>query len=907
MANTINVSVLADVRDIRNKLGSVDNQLSGFGKATKRIGGLIAGAFAGTAVVSGLKTMVSSASDLNETISKTKTIFGDSSPAIMKWSKQAATNLGLSRQSALDGISTFGNFFNQIGIGAKETEKMSKGFVQAAVDLGSFHNAAPTEVMDALSAATRGEYDSLQKFIPTINAAKVEMEAMRATGKKSAKELTDQDKARAVSALVMKGQGKAAGDFARTQDSLANKTKIAKAQFDNLVANLGTALLPIVTDVMGFISDTAIPKLTEWGNIFKDKVVPAVKDLGGFLKDTLLPPLSALGDFMRNNPAVVATFAGVILTVVGAMKAWAAIQAVLNVLMTANPIGLVVIALAALAAGLVYAYKNSETFRNIVNKAFAGIRAVAAVVFPAVKEFVVAAFNKVRDAIGSAVGFIRDKWGDIKGATQAAWSFIKDKIASPIADAYSTVKDKVSSAKQAVANAWDAVKEKTANVWNGVLDTVRNKIADVKEKVDGIKDKITGAFSGAANWLTQAGKDVIAGLVAGLEAAKQWVVDKIQEIADKIPNWVKKRLGIASPSKVMKELGRFVSQGLAIGIEEGGQALDGVMSNIGDKVAKFYEDRYPKSKKAAQKATQEFTNAIKGEAHKLRENLAAQKANNDSLQAAKQQLQEAKDKVTSYAAAVRDATLAFGSLLGIGKREQEDGTFMINTQTIIEDLSKKVADAQRFASLIQTLTAAGLNQTNLDQLIQGGVDAGLATAEALAAGGPGAIAQINSLTAQLQAVGTSMGNATAETMHGAGVQAAQGLVDGFESMAERLEKAGDKLAKKMVKAIKKALDINSPSRVMRDLGVYVGQGLVGGINSTQGIVTRAGSELARSVEDGFTAPQLTLNSTGAGNTPAQPVININVNGSVVDGAKEGKKIADYLDAYYSAGGRRLAI
>ena len=58
-------------------------------------------------------------------------------------------------------------------------------------------------------------------------------------------------------------------------------------------------------------------------------------------------------------------------------KGLAVAQAALNAVLSANPIGLVVAALAALAAGLVTAYHTSETFRNIVNGAFQAVANIA--------------------------------------------------------------------------------------------------------------------------------------------------------------------------------------------------------------------------------------------------------------------------------------------------------------------------------------------------------------------------------------------------------------------------------------------------------------------------------------------------------------------------------------------------
>lgn len=96
-----------------------------------------------------------------------------------------------------------------------------------------------------------------------------------------------------------------------------------------------------------------------------------------------------------------ATAAGV---AAGAAKVWAAGQWLLNAALSANPIGLVVVAIAALVAGLVYAYKNSETFRNIVNAAFTAIRDVAGGVL-----------SWLGGAVKSTIDFVRGHWKLILG------------------------------------------------------------------------------------------------------------------------------------------------------------------------------------------------------------------------------------------------------------------------------------------------------------------------------------------------------------------------------------------------------------------------------------------------------------------------------------------------------------
>ena len=93
-------------------------------------------------------------------------------------------------------------------------------------------------------------------------------------------------------------------------------------------------------------------------------------------------------------------------------------QAALNAVISANPVGLFVAALAALATGLVTAYKTSETFRNAVNSAFASVKKIA------------------QNAIGTVVDWINDLVAKIEGAA-AALANLKNGIGAA-ADAYNT-------------------------------------------------------------------------------------------------------------------------------------------------------------------------------------------------------------------------------------------------------------------------------------------------------------------------------------------------------------------------------------------------------------------------------------------------------------------------------------
>jgi hypothetical protein len=200
---------------------------------------------------------VKMASDQAESISKSDQIFGRNAGAIHKWASGAASDFGQSRQQAEENAASFGNMFRQLDIGVKPATRMSKSMVELASDFASFHNADITEVLQAQQAAFRGEYDSVQRFVPTIKAATVQTKAMAMTGKENADALTEQDKALATYQLLIDGAGKATGDFDRTADGAANRMRTMTATVTDAGAKIGSTLLPVVAEGAGLVGDLA--------------------------------------------------------------------------------------------------------------------------------------------------------------------------------------------------------------------------------------------------------------------------------------------------------------------------------------------------------------------------------------------------------------------------------------------------------------------------------------------------------------------------------------------------------------------------------------------------------------------------------------------------------------------------
>lgn len=338
-------------------------------------------AAAGVAAVGFAVSSVKAASDAQQSLGGTQAIFGKFAEGVVQTSNNAAKQFGLSANEYRENANLIGSLLKNQGVAMKDLAGQTQNLVGTGADLAATYGGPTKDAVNALASAFKGEFDPLQQYGITLKQSTINTEALRVANVKSTTEFNKLSSAQQQAALrqatqnlITKQSTDAQGQFAKQTNTLAEQQQILGAQFDNIRAKVGTFLLPILTKLFSYLNDTAIPAIqgmvADWKNsegamgevraVF-EKVFAVLSDVFGFIID---------------NKEAVATFAGVILTVVAAVKIWTAVQTALNVVLAANPIGLVVVALAALAAGLVYAYKHSETFRNIVNAAFRGIAAV---------------------------------------------------------------------------------------------------------------------------------------------------------------------------------------------------------------------------------------------------------------------------------------------------------------------------------------------------------------------------------------------------------------------------------------------------------------------------------------------------------------------------------------------------
>lgn len=556
------------VKRVSRAFGEADTKLQKAGK----VSGLALAAGGGAALLFG-KQAVDAASDLSETTSKVGVLFGNQASAIDAWAQHADTALGQSQQSALDAAATFATFGKAAGLQGKDLVGFSENLTGLASDMASFSNTSPEQAIDAIGAALRGESEPIRAYgvlldegalkaqamsmglvraskdadkikaahLAATVAQKRYNEALKEHGPKSREAqsaqagliraqsalkkatdgsippLTNQQKVLAAQGAIMQQTKAAQGDFARTSTGAANKQRILSAEISNLTANLGKALLPAFSAVLNII--TAVVGIVA-------QHTTAAKVLAG-----VLAGVAAV--IWLVNAAQTAWNVGSKIAS-AATKTWAAVQWVLNAALTANPIGLIVVGIAALIAGLVLAWKHSDTFRQVVTTAMHAVGA---------------AFTWLWNGAKAVFGWVKDHW-----------VLIATLIAGPI----------VLAARWVIQH-WDAIRSGISEKFTAVVGFVK-----------GIPGKITSALGSLGSTLLNHGRNLIEGMRRGVGAK----FDEVAHFLRSVPGRIVSALG--DLGSLLKDAGAKLIGGLLEGIKSMIGKLGDVMGSVAGKVKDFF-------------------------------------------------------------------------------------------------------------------------------------------------------------------------------------------------------------------------------------------------------------------------------------------------------------------------------
>ena len=325
----------------------------------------------------------------------------------------------------------------------------------------------------------------------------------------------------------------------REQNAEMIAAEKANIEYQNSVAELGKKVEPITTKIReGFTKiiekvlelvggtdlDSLGEKIDGAFDTFIDEIIPAIVDGLKWIidnKDSIIAGVAGMGAAFLAWKATT-----IIQGVVGAIKAWTlatqgqtVAQRLLNLAMSANPIGLVVSLIAGLVTAFVLLWNKSEAFRNFFIGMWEGIKKAVGVVVEWIKEnwktmllfitnpvagvfkYLYENFEGFRNFVDKTVKSVKDfftgLWSSMRKGASDAWSGIKS-IFSKVGSFFSTT----------FSNAWQKVKD---------IFSTGGKI------FDGIKDGIVTAF-----------KDIVNRLIRGINKVVSVPFNALNKVLDKI-------------------------------------------------------------------------------------------------------------------------------------------------------------------------------------------------------------------------------------------------------------------------------------------------------------------------------------------------------------------------------------
>lgn len=274
------------------------------------------GITAANELVSTFTDGIAGAADLEQSKGAISAVFKDDAKEIDKAAREAAKNLGLSRNAYNELASTVGAGLKNKGI--QDFSGQTQKLIGLGADLAAQFGGDTATAVEAIGSLMRGEADPIERYGVSINETAVNAELAARGQDKLTGAALESAKAQARLDILMRQTTDAQGTFARESDTVAGKQQRAKAQWEDLKTEIGTGFLPAVAGVTGFFSDKLLPgigRVTDaWKNgtgpmgdvrdlfdkvsiVVRDKVAPIFDDLAKFVNNELGP---ALNDFGRN-------------------------------------------------------------------------------------------------------------------------------------------------------------------------------------------------------------------------------------------------------------------------------------------------------------------------------------------------------------------------------------------------------------------------------------------------------------------------------------------------------------------------------------------------------------------------------------------------------------------------------
>ena len=454
---------------------------------------------------------------------------------------------------------------------------------------------------------------------------------------------TEQERQKLITDTLTKSYGEASKQYQETnKDIIASQE--AQAELSQAMADIGARAEPLMTAMkeMGTqILQALLPVI--------DAVIPFVQDhlpafaiAAGAVTAAVGTLAAAVGVLkLKTELATVATVAKTAAEKAAALatKGVTAAQWLLNAALSANPIGIVIVAITALVAAFVVLWKKSDSFRNFWKKLWEDIKKYAKVAIDAIAKFFSACWDGIKKAWNGAGKFFSGIWKNIKDAFKDTTKWFSDKFKKAwdgVKSAFGKVGDFFKGVYDDVVSAFKSIPESLKGFFTKAWDKIKSAFNNVGKFFSGIAGDVVDGFKSLPDKMKTVGKNLIEGLWKGVSDMASWISGKLKGFSDNVLGGIKKFFGVHSPSTKMAEIGGYMAEGLANGLEEG---TKGVVE-AGTEAGNAFGDSF--------NAT--ATNALNKGSSKI----------SDSFGSLTKKIEHQKSKLTNLESEYKSAVMTFG-------------------------------------------------------------------------------------------------------------------------------------------------------------------------------------------------------------------------------------------------------
>lgn len=356
----------------------------------------------------------------------------------------------------------------------------------------------------------------------------------------------------------------------------SQKAKVAITQVKNSGIELGTAVLTSISPLIDKLAKS-IEKLTTWFSNLSPGIQQTIVVVLGIV--TALGPVIVIIGKLITSIGTILTIAPKIVT---AFKAIGTAFKALGAVFMANPIGFIIGLLAALVAGLIYAYNHSEKFREIVNSAFEKVKEIVGNVVQALVDFFTVT---IPNAISSMIDWFAKLPENIANFVNMVWTTVSTWVSNMVAKALELGSQFVSN----ILNFFNTLPERIGYIIGFVLgkiiqwgiDLYKFATTEIPKFVNTVIKFISELPGKIWNWLVQAFNKVV-----------QWGSNMISTGKQKASEFVSSAVRYISelPGKIWTHLTNVIQKVIKWGsdmVSKGKQAARDLVRTIADTISEL--------------------------------------------------------------------------------------------------------------------------------------------------------------------------------------------------------------------------------------------------------------------------------------------------------------------------------